>query len=246
MRILSVDTSTLAASVAIMEDNNLLSEYFINNKRTHSQKMVPMINEVLRNMGMKPHDIDLFVAITGPGSFTGLRIGVTTIKAMAYALKKPVRGVTTLDALSANIPICDAIICPIIDARNNQVYTALYQWNNGKRERITDYMGIDVDELIQKIRESIEDGNGKVFILGDGVKAYKDKFINELKDACLFPPDNLMLQKASSAAQIVMNEIKELDGLEELDEAKLLDEISKLVPFYLRKSQAERLYNNAK
>jgi tRNA threonylcarbamoyladenosine biosynthesis protein TsaB len=246
LRILSVDTSTISASVAIMEDNTLLSEYFINNKKTHSQKIVPMINEILQNMGMKPDDIDLFAAITGPGSFTGLRIGVTTVKTMAYALKKPARGVTTLDALSANIPICDAIICPIIDARNNQVYTALYQWNNGKRERITDYMGIDVDELVQKVRETIKEENRKVFILGDGVKIHRDKFINELKDACLFPPDNLMLQKASSAAEIVMNEIKEFNGLEELDEAKLLDEINKLVPFYLRKSQAERLYNNAR
>lgn len=341
MRILAVDTSTIAASVAIMENDKLLIEYFVDSKENHSQKIVPMIDEVLRNMGMKPYDIDLFAVITGPGSFTGLRIGVTTIKTMAYAMKKPVRGVTTLDTLAFNIPICDAIICPIINARNNQVYTALYQWKDGKQERITDYMGIDVGELIQKIKETIKDSNKKAFILGDGVRVYKEQFLKELKEPCLFPPENLMLQKASSVAAIVMNELKQCESnrlkepdieepgkeesdkmetdkegtykeetdkkelykkksnkkeldIEEMDrqepdkkgpgrkvpgkkesdrketnikkldkdrpdrlaepvelsgelkEDNLLDEINKLVPFYLRKSQAERLFNNAR
>jgi len=248
LRVLAVDTSTVAASVAVMEDDELLGEYFINNKMTHCEKLAPMIDGVLKNLNMKPADIDIFAAITGPGSFTGLRIGVTTIKTIAYALKKPVIGITTLDALAFNIPICSDIICPIIDARNNQVYTALYRWKDNRQEKMTDYMGIHVNELIEKIKESIKDGNKKVFILGDGVRAHKDWFLRELKDACLFPPGNLMLQKASTAAAMVFYELKQKGELNEADISKLrqLDEINKLVPFYLRKSQAERLYGNGK
>jgi len=240
LRILAVDTSTIAASVAVMEGDELLGEFFINNKMTHCEKLAPMINEVLKNLNLKPGDIDVFAAITGPGSFTGLRIGVTTIKTMAYALKKPVRGVTTLDALAFNIPICNDIICPIIDARNNQVYTALYQWKDGRQERLTDYMGIQVSELIDEIKKIIKDTGKKVFILGDGVKVHKDWFFRELKEVCLFPPGNLILQKASSAAAFVFNEIEQ-QGI-----SSDLDDINKLVPFYLRKSQAERLFNDGK
>ena len=229
MKILAVDTSTVVASVAIMEDTNLLCEYLLNHKKTHSQKLIPMIHEVLKNMEMKLEDIDLFATTIGPGSFTGLRIGVTSIKAMAYALNRPVKGVITLDVLAFNIPFCDAVICPIIDARNNQVYSALYQWKEGKQERLTDYMGIDIGELIKMIKET----DRNVFILGDGVNVHKDELSRELKGRCLFPPNNLLLQKASSLAEIAMREFNELNKSDEPD---------KLLPFYLRKSQAERLY----
>lgn len=153
MKILALDTSALVAAVAVMEDDRLLAEYMLNHRKTHSQQLVAMIREVLASLELAPKDIDVFAASTGPGSFTGLRIGVTTVKAMAYATGKPVVSVPTLDAIAYNIPMNSFTICPVMDARNNQVYTALYDWDENGQKRITDYMGIPVSELVQLIKD---------------------------------------------------------------------------------------------
>lgn len=237
MNILAVDTSTVVASVAVMQDKNIICEYSLNHKKTHSQKLIPMIHEVLRNSEIKPKDIDLFAVSVGPGSFTGLRIGVTSIKAMAYALGKPAKGINTLDTLAFNIPFTDALISPIIDARNNQVYNALYQWNKDKQERLTDYVGIDIGELIKEIKKK----GKQVFVLGDGVNIHKERLINELGNKCLFPPVNLLYQRASCVAEIAMGQLSDIVTSESSEIGT--DDINSLVPFYLRKSQAERLYD---
>lgn len=228
MKILAIDTSTLVAAVSVMEDERLLGEYIVNHKKTHSQRLMPMVKKLLEELELKPSDIDVFAVSTGPGSFTGLRIGVTTIKAMAYATSKPVVGVPTLDALAYNILIEDFIICPIMDARNNQVYTALYERKDGKLNRISDYLALPVDELA----DIIEEKNKKVIFLGDGVENHRDFFKNRLKDSCEFAPGSMRLQRASSIAQIAYMKAKE--GKTEYS--------IELVPFYLRKSQAERMY----
>ncbi|HEX9062575.1 MAG TPA: tRNA (adenosine(37)-N6)-threonylcarbamoyltransferase complex dimerization subunit type 1 TsaB, partial [Clostridia bacterium] len=124
MKILALDSSSLVASVAITEDKKLLGEYNVNNGLTHSKNLMPMLTELMKTLGLKPSDIDMYAASIGPGSFTGIRIGVTSIKAMAYATGKPVASVPTLDALAYNAEGFDGVICPIMDARNNQVYTA--------------------------------------------------------------------------------------------------------------------------
>lgn len=128
MKVLALDTSSIVASVAVMNDGILLGEYTLNHNKTHSQKLVPIIQQLLSDLELEPFDIDLFAVSKGPGSFTGLRIAITTAKAMAYALDKPIIGVPTLDILAHNISFCQHLICPIMDARNNRVYTALYKW----------------------------------------------------------------------------------------------------------------------
>ena len=176
MKILAVDTSGPVDAVAVAEDTIMLGEYNINHKRAHSQKLAPMISHILGELGLKPGDIDIYAASIGPGSFTGLRIGITTVKAMAYAAGKPVISVPTLDALAYNISVCDWLICPIIDARNNQVYTAMYKWENGIQKKITEYMGIDVIELISLAGSR----NSKVIFNGDGVNIHRTALKREL------------------------------------------------------------------
>ncbi|HOJ09466.1 MAG TPA: tRNA (adenosine(37)-N6)-threonylcarbamoyltransferase complex dimerization subunit type 1 TsaB [Clostridiales bacterium] len=243
MKILAADTSSAVASVAVMEDSTLLGEYTLNHKKTHSQKLVPMINEILKNLELTPEEIDAFAVSIGPGSFTGLRIGVTTIKAMAYALQKQAIGVPTLDTLAFNIPFCDSLICPIIDARNNQVYTSLYEWKGKKQERLSEYVGITIGELIDTVKAK----NREAFFVGDGVNVYKDTLLAELGNRCIFPPNNLLLQRASAVAEIAIHMQVDGKGFEnEINTDKTnennLESWLTMVPFYLRKSQAERLF----
>lgn len=226
MKILAIDTSTVVASVALMDDEKLLGEYSINNKKTHSQKLMVMIKEILDGLEIKPCDIDVFAASIGPGSFTGLRIGVTTAKAMAYATKKPVIGVPTLDALAYNVVTSNFAICPILDARNSQVFTSLYEVKDKKPERITEYLGIPVSELAQIINEK----NKKVIFIGDAIDLHKEYFVSELGQNCEFAPLGMRLQRASSVAEV---------ALKMASEGKFTSSFE-LVPFYLRKSQAER------
>ena len=152
MKIMALDSSAMVAAVAVMEDEKLLGEYMLNHKKTHSQTLMPMVKQILDDLELAPEDMDVFAASTGPGSFTGLRIGVTSIKAMAYALNKPVVSVPTLDAIAYNIPMSSYTVCPMMDARNSQVYTALYDWKEDSLERITEYMGIPVAQLVKIIK----------------------------------------------------------------------------------------------
>jgi tRNA threonylcarbamoyladenosine biosynthesis protein TsaB len=228
MKILAVDTSSLVAAVAVIDNERLLGEYILNHKKTHSQKLMPMIKELLNNLELTPKGIDVFAASSGPGSFTGLRIGITTIKALAYAVNKPVVSVPTLDALAFNMPVLDSLVCPIMDARNNQVFTAVYKWEKGVPVNLTEYMGVPITELVRLIKGK----NQKIVFLGDAVEIHKDFLKDELNENCRFAPGNLMLQKASSVAQLAL--VKASSGMTESS--------FDMVPFYLRKSQAEREY----
>lgn len=231
MRSLAVDTSTATAGIAVVDEKGLMAEFLVRDMKTHSQKLVPMLKELLDSLRLTPADIDVYAAVTGPGSFTGLRIGVTTIKSMAYALNKPVAGITSLDALAnaAAVPE-DTIVCPIMDARNNQVYTALYKPQNGLMTNVSGYMGIHVSELVKLLEEKYE--GVRVLFAGDGVMLHRDFFKIELKDRCLFMPDFTLQQMAASAAQLAL--LHHIRG-ESMDQMEL-------TPFYLRPSQAEREY----
>lgn len=228
MKILAVDTSAAVAGVAVMSDGVLLGEYFLNHKKTHSVKLMPMVEMLMRDLEIKPADIDVYAASIGPGSFTGLRIGVTAVKAMAYAAGKPVAGVPSLDALAFNITADGALICPIMDARNNQVYTALYVKEKDALTNISGYMGVPVSELAGIIKSK----NSKAVFVGDAAGIHRDFLMSELGERCEFAPSNLLLQRASSVAQLA--HIKAVNGE--------LQSCFEMVPFYLRKSQAEREY----
>jgi tRNA threonylcarbamoyladenosine biosynthesis protein TsaB len=230
MKILAADTSSMVAAVAVMDGTNLLGEYILNHKRTHSQKLMPMINEIMVSLELKPSDIDIYAASTGPGSFTGLRIGVTAIKSIAYAAGKPVISVPTLDALAYNFPMTEMLVCPMMDARNSQVYTAVYKWEKDKHAMVTEYMGVPISEIVQIVREK----NNKVIFLGDAAPMHAEFLKKELGHFAEFAPGNLLLQKASSVAHVAY--IKANGGKTE----NCFD----MVPFYLRKSQAERELEN--
>jgi len=227
MRLLAIDTSTSVAGVCILENNKVLAELNINNdKKTHSQKLLPSIDNLMNEFGFKVSDFDVFAAVKGPGSFTGLRIGITTIKTFAYVYNKPIVGVPTLDVLAYNFPFVDKLVCPIIDARNSQVYTAIYK-NNGTLGRITDFLGIHVEELVQLLINYNED----VIFVGDGIDSNIEFLKENLNNKCYFATDNLKYQKASSVAVLANNMF--IDGL--------IEDSMSLKPFYLRKSQAERI-----
>ncbi|HEY5583213.1 MAG TPA: tRNA (adenosine(37)-N6)-threonylcarbamoyltransferase complex dimerization subunit type 1 TsaB [Ruminiclostridium sp.] len=226
MKILALDTSSSVATVAILQDDVIIGEYSCNNVETHSQRLMPMIQSLLERVGLCATDIDAFSASIGPGSFTGLRIGVTTVKSMAFAAGKPVISVYTLDALAYNLSMSKELICPIIDARNSRVFTAVYRFINGKLERLTDYFGIHINELVDIIRPM----EGEIVFLGDACNLHRDYFVLELGERVSIAPPNIALAKASSVAVLARNAF--LEGK--------LESCYDMVPFYLRKSQAER------
>lgn len=231
MKALAIDTSTAMAGIAVADEQGLLAEYLIKDMKTHSQKLVPMLHELLKHLGLAPADIDVFAAVTGPGSFTGLRIGVTTIKSLAYATGKRTAGIPSLDALANAAAVSgDFVICPIMDARNNQVYTALYKVQNGTVSNLSGYMGIHISGLVRQIEDRYKDK--AIIFTGDGVLLHKDFLKIELNERCSFMPDFMLHQAAASAAQMAI--AMALRG----DTAGSME----LVPFYLRPSQAEREY----
>ncbi len=227
MKILSVDSATESATCAILEDNNVLGEITFNYKKQHSLILMPIIHELFKNIDMNISDIDAFVISKGPGSFTGLRIGMATIKGLSQGSKKPFVTVSTLDSLAYNLAFTDGIICPILDALRDNVYTAFYTFNNQKLNRISDYMNISFDELIIMLKEK----NCNISFVGDGVSKFKERLITHFPKSN-FAPAHLNLAKASSLGEL---------GLKLLSEGTF-DNLYESVPIYLRKPQAQREY----
>mgnify|MGYP000565059079 FL=1 len=221
MKILGLDSSGLVASVAIAEDDNLLGEYTVNYKKTHSQTLLPMLDEVARMIELDLSSIDAIAVAGGPGSFTGLRIGSATAKGLGLALEKPILNVPTVDALAYNLVGHRDMVCPLMDARRNQVYSALYYCGE-KLERVSDYMAQDIDEVISQVLEIDENA---VF-LGDGVPVFMDKL--KQYDTFTLAPVSANMQRSACVGAI---------ALEMTDKAV---ECNKFKIMYLRKSQAER------
>ena len=221
MKILGLDSSGLVASVAIAEDDNLLGEYTVNYKKTHSQTLLPMLDEVARMIELDLSSIDAIAVAGGPGSFTGLRIGSATAKGLGLALEKPILNVPTVDALAYNLVGHRDMVCPLMDARRNQVYSALYYCGE-KLERVSDYMAQDIDEVISQVLEIDENA---VF-LGDGVPVFMDKL--KQYDTFTLAPVSANMQRSACVGAI---------ALEMTDKAV---ECNKFEIMYLRKSQAER------
>lgn len=227
MRILAIDTASNVASAAVVEDGILRGEYILNFNKTHSQKIMPMIDALMSDLELKPADIDVFAAANGPGSFTGLRIGVATVKALAHAVNKPVVGISTLASLAYNLPFCEHIIVPIMDARRNHVYTASYIWDEDGFKELSPDEVISIDECIDSCGEFLD----TVFV-GDGVPVYKEYIEERLGERAHFAPASALMQRASSIAMLAK---------EKADKGEV-QKYNELEPFYLRKSQAEREY----
>ena len=226
MRILALDSSGLVASVAIVEEEQTVAEYTVNYKKTHSQTLLPMLDEIVKMTDMDLQTIDAIAVAGGPGSFTGLRIGSATAKGLGLALNKPLIHIPTLEGMAYNLYGSSAVVCPIMDARRKQVYTGIYRFTEGKLEVLEEQMAIAVDELIQKLNEM---GEETVF-LGDGVPVYADCLREGLSIPFIFAPANMNRQRASSVGLL---------GIEYLKQGKT-ESAREHEPNYLRVSQAER------
>lgn len=226
MKILGIDSSGLVASAAIADEENIIAEFTVNNKQTHSQTLLPMIEKVVDMSGIELEQIDAIAIAAGPGSFTGLRIGSATAKGIGLALKKPVVSVPTLEGLAYRVSVFDGIICPIMDARRNQVYTGIYKMDKGNLVCLSEQKAVDIHEIMEELEKYDE----KVIFLGDGVEVQRETIEKEFKKEYCFAP--IHLSKQSAAAVAVLGEIYFNQGKAE--------DAAEHKPIYLRKSQAER------
>ena len=226
MKIIAVDSSGLVATIAIIEDNSMVAEYTINYKKTHSQTLMPMLEEVAKMTELDLSSIDAIAVAAGPGSFTGLRIGSATAKGLGLALDIPLISVPTVDALAYNLWGSSKVICPIMDARREQVYTGLYEFKGNDFSIIEPQMAISVSELIDKINML-----GKpVIFLGDGVPVFKERILKEATCEVDFAPAHMSRQRAGCVGVLGM----------ELFKAGKYESAADHKPEYLRLSQAER------
>lgn len=227
MKILSLDSSAKVASVALCEDNMPISHNFLNTKLTHSQTLAVMIDQMMKNAGWDIDDIEMFGVSNGPGSFTGVRIGVSLIKGLAFNTKIPCVGVSTLLSLSYNLKGFDGIICPVMDARNNQVYNALFYSKDNKIERLCDDRAISIEALLSDL-EKFDD---KIYILGDGAELFYN-FCKNKRDSFVLTNSSVRFQNAICVAAAALDQYKAGNFTDD----EMLD------VRYLRPSQAEREY----
>lgn len=226
MKVLAIDSSGLVASVAVVEDDNLLAEYTVNYKKTHSQTLLPMLNEISSMINLNLSAVDAIAVAGGPGSFTGLRIGSATAKGLGLALDKPLVHIPTVEGLAYNLYGTDRLICPIMDARRSQVYTGIYEFREDKFRRIEDQMAVPVTEIIQKLNAL----GRPVIFLGDGVPVYRSVIEEEIEVPVSFAPAHLSKQRAGALGALAMTYIERGE----------VETAAGHRPDYLRLSQAER------
>lgn len=225
MHILGIDTATRVAGAAVIGEGRLISERFIHNLQTHSQNIIPMIQQVMDDAGITPQDLDGIAVTGGPGSFTGLRIGMSVAKTMALVLDIPVIAVSTLEVLAWNIYRTAGLICPVLDAKKTEVYTCIYKSGEHGLEELIKPAALSIDALVEEISRF----EGPVTFLGDGVPVYGEMISEKLGGRALFAAKINSFPRASAAAEL---------GLVRLIESKHGDSTF-LQPVYLRKSEAE-------
>lgn len=216
MRVLGIDVSTKLLTIGICDDLGLNIGLERDSDRKHSADLVPAIDELLKMCGFSFEAIDGFSLSIGPGSFTGLRVGLTTVKGFAHATGKPVCGIPTLDVLAHNALNSHQVICPILDARRNQVYACLYRSKNGKLKRLTDYLLLPIDELLKRIKQP-------TLFLGDGLELYEKEIARQKKGKAKFAPQRLWFPKGMVVAYLGLQRLKSKDS----------DDPFKLKPMYL-------------
>jgi len=230
MKVLGIDTSTSCGSVGLIDDESILSEYLLNIPVTHSERLLGTIELILKEARFALEDLDGWAISLGPGSFTGLRIGVSTVKGLALATQKPVAGVSTLDVLAYQISSTPYLICPILDARKGEVYTAFYRYGEGNDlKRQSGYRAIKPEDLMKDIQE-------RTIFIGDGVKTYRDYLKKSLESLAIFSPNSINFPHGSGVAKL---------GLELLRKGEFLD-LANFTPLYVRPSEAEMKFNPTK
>lgn len=231
MKIIGLDSSGLTASVAIVEDDRLVAEYSVNYKKTHSQTLVPMLDEISKMTELDLETVDAIAIAKGPGSFTGLRIGSATAKGLGLALNIPIVEIPTTDGLAYNFFGTDRLICPIMDARREQVYTGLYEFKGDKLNVLLPATAEPIEDTVERVNSY----NRPVIFLGDGVKVFREKIEALIKVPVTFSAPNKCMQSAASVATLGMEYFKAGKTVKAADH----------VPDYLRLSQAERERNEA-
>lgn len=228
MNILAVDTSATSASVCIANENKIIGEFSINTSITHSQTLIPMIEQVMKNTGFSMDEIDAVAVNAGPGSFTGVRIGVAAVKGIAFSRDLPCVSISTLESMAYNMLNSDCIVCAVMDARCSQVYNAMFRINGNCVERLTDDRALALTDLkidLQKYKE-------KIVLVGDGAEICYNYFDKSLENVVL-SSSNVRIQKASSVACAAFKSIKNADTMT----------VAELMPVYLRLPQAQRELN---
>lgn len=229
MKILGLDSSGLVASIAVVCDDNLLGEYTINYKKTHSQTLLPMLDEVAKMIELDLNSIDAIAIAGGPGSFTGLRIGSATAKGLGLALEKPIINVPTVDALAYNLAGHQNMVCPLMDARRSQTYTGLYRFCGNDMEVVQEQCAVGIDEIIDSINAKKE----AVVFLGDGVPVFREYIAQKCQVPYSYAPAHMNKQRAGAVAAL---------GLQYYLAGKY-ESAREHKPEYLRLSQAERERN---
>ncbi len=232
MRILALDSSGLVAGVAVVEGNlehgETVAEYTVNYKKTHSQTLLPMLDEVVKMIELDLADIDAVAVAAGPGSFTGLRIGSATAKGLGLALHKPLVHVPTLHGMAYNLCGTSDVVCPVMDARRGQVYTGIYEFDGNELVVLHDQMAVSIEELGELLRKF----DRRVVFLGDGVPVFSEVLKEQIMSGreISFAPANLNRQRAASVGALALRYYA----------AGKTETAAEHKPDYLRMSQAER------
>ncbi len=227
MRILAVDTATISCSVAIVDGASLTAELTLNIKETHSRHLMEMIDTILKISGSEISSVDGFAVTKGPGSFTGLRIGISTIKGLAAASGKPIVGVSSLKALAAQVPFFPDLICPLIDARKGEVYFSRYRFINGR-------LKWQAEEQVTRPENALDDLKEPCLFVGDGALIYKDIILEKLGVLASFAPMTLHTIRASVVAHLAMAKFGN----------QTTDKNENFSPHYIRRSDAELKIEN--
>jgi len=222
MKILAVDTATRSCSVAVVEERSLLAEMTTVRKQTHSKHLMEMINRVMDLSGLTLSKLDGFAVTSGPGTFTGLRIGISSVKGLATASRKPVVGVSSLESLAVQASFFPYLICPLIDARRGEVYFSRYRFQNGRLKK-------EADEQVFPPEKAVFDLNEACLFIGDGALLYQKMILNKMGKSAFFASSFQNTIRASTVAYLSMNRFKNDDT----------DDVGKFVPHYIRRSDAE-------
>lgn len=212
----------MLGGAAILDNDTLVAEARINVKVTHSERLMPEIDHLLAQSGLEIGDIDVFAFAVGPGSFTGLRVGLSTVKGLVYATGKRLVSVPTLEAFAWNLPFSEHPVCPLLDARKKEVYAGLFKWSANGFVRELDEQAVEIGRLLSGIK-------GPTVFLGEGALIYRERIVEALDDKALFAPPHKMLPSPSNVAYL---------GMKMAEKGDFSDPVS-LVPLYLRRSEAE-------
>ncbi len=229
MKILGIDTSTKIATIAVIDEEKVLGEYTLNQEMSHSENLIPMIKELLNNLDMKIENIDLYGVAIGPGSFTGLRIGVAAIKSLAHLFNKAIVGISTLEAMAYNLPH-NNIVVPMLDARRDRVYTGVYSWENGLLKTIKADDVVEMEVLLKQLKDY-----SSIVVNGDASILYKARLMDSLDDV-KFATKGQNICKATSICELALLKYNNNE----------VDDFYTLAPDYLRETQAQRELNERK